>query len=114
MNQWELDLGKTIKAQRTSIVEPCIGVVVSAEPFAATIYDGRIRLTKKNTYICQAAIQKAYEFKEATGTLNGQGFTARGVVTLKDVLLKGMQVLVIPINHGQRFVVVDVLAGGWL
>lgn len=114
MKQWEIDLGKTIKDQKSSIIEPCIGVVVSAEPFAATIYDGRIRLTKKNTSICQAAIQKAYEFQEASGTLNGQGFTARGVVTLKDVLLKGMEVLVIPINSGQRFVVVDVLAGGWL
>lgn len=114
MKQWEIDLGKTIKDQKTSIIEPCIGVVVSAEPFAATIYDGRIRLTKKNTFICQAAIQKAYEFQEASGTLTGQGFTARGVVTLKDVLLKGMEVLVIPIHSGQRFVVVDVLAGGWL
>lgn len=40
MKQWEIDLGKTIKDQKSSIIEPCIGVVVSAEPFAATIYDG--------------------------------------------------------------------------
>lgn len=118
-HQWEFDLTKTLNNKKTKkVIEPCIGVVVSVSPFKATIHDGIFILTKSNTYICQAAIQKAYEFEESTGTLSvghhsNENFTSRGVINLKDVLVVGQEILVIPIQRGQKFVVVDVLAGGW-
>lgn len=112
--QWEHDMAAAFEETKSKIIEPCIGIVVEVEPFKATIRGGAFVLTRRNTFICQSAIQKAYEFDSASGTLNGEGFTARGVVTLADVLEVGNQILVIPIHHGQKFVVVDVLAGGWL
>ncbi len=119
VNKWEHDIVGALSPKVRRNLDPCIGVVVSVEPFKATIRGGAFVLSKKNTYICQSAIQEAYNYDTINGTVShgehsGEGFTAqRGVITLRDVLMVGQQILVVPIQYGQKFVVVDVLAGGW-
>lgn len=119
VTQWQHNMARALAPKKSTNLDPCIGIIASVEPFKATIRDGAFVLDKTNTYICQAAIQKAYEYDTINGTVShgehsGEGFTAeRGVITLRDVLVVGQQVLVVPIQYGQKFVVVDVLAGGW-
>lgn len=79
---WDTQLAKEFrKRENPSIIGPCIGIISSVEPFAASILDGQISLDSSNSYICDSLLEHTRDFTR-TGTDNASGtLTLDGTVS---------------------------------
>jgi hypothetical protein len=85
-------------------IGPCIGTITKeTQPITATICDGAVILEQyDNAKVCQSLAERTYEAQ-----ING----SKATVELKNVLKKGDQVLCIPAEGEQTWVMIDKVVG---
>ena len=133
MDSWDCELaGEFKKRENPHLIYPCIGEVISTEPFKVSIQDGKYLLDEENAYVCRHILERKSKMsfnvqnsQSASGNINisceGAGafsFSSNGTmqvekqdVHLYEVWKAGDYVLVVPDGKNEKFFIVDVLEG---
>ena len=106
MSDMIVKLAKEIhKRDNKTGIGPCVGTVTNANPVTVAICDGAVLLEKgDNARVCQDLVERTYKAR-----INDSNPPDK--LELKDVLKAGDEVLCIPCEGEQTWIIVDKVVG---
>lgn len=106
---WNVEFAKLLKERdNKKSIGAIIGEIIGLDPIKVSVFGNKVILNKNNLYICDNIISHSKEAYIKLNSIPEHGQIAtEGEITYNNILKVGDSVMLIAIENGQKFFLVD-------